>query len=321
MAEEREKQRSFLGSTPFQRLFNQHKVKEVKQDLRSQKMDEECTFKPTINNYSGTSIEKTSFEERNRRFQSRLARLQEGVRQKAEVKETFDSQTGKPLFYPSTGRAPTADRNQTKLPIGDYLYSHRPTTIEGGRTPSKEPKGHEIKLSEKSQMFLERKYRNRLEEVFYELDSDQDGFISASNIDINPIEPFTLEVIASVLCSMEESDKVLTKEAFVSETLPIIKGLSIIDRDRFLSGSNTTNQVEETESYSFKPEINKKSTEIVRSKRPIGDFNVLYEKLMNEKKMKEDKIRKEQEKKRELELQDCSFRPMISKKATRATKK
>ena len=44
IAEERDKQRSFLGSTPFQRLFNQHKVKEVKQDIRSQKMYEYCDF-------------------------------------------------------------------------------------------------------------------------------------------------------------------------------------------------------------------------------------------------------------------------------------
>ena len=72
-----------------------------------QHSDEECTFKPSINNYSGTALERTSFEERNRKFQSRMNRTHD--RQKSEAKEVFDPQTGKPLFHPATGRAPAQD--------------------------------------------------------------------------------------------------------------------------------------------------------------------------------------------------------------------
>jgi len=119
-------------------------------------------------------------------------------------------------------------RNHQRLPIGDYLYQRGLSQQMAALNNSviKENKNLDssvLRSNEKYQAVLDKGAKTRLEDIFYELDSDNDGFISASNIDINPLEAYALQTIAPVLCTMEELEITLNKEEFVSEGMRLLK--------------------------------------------------------------------------------------------------
>jgi len=80
-----------------------------------------------------------------------------------------------------------------------------------------------LSSNENYQTVLDKGAKARLEDIFYELDDDHDGYISASHIDINPIEAHALQVIAPVLCTMEELEQALDKEEFVNECMKLLQ--------------------------------------------------------------------------------------------------
>lgn len=99
-------------------------------------------------------------------------------------------------------------RNTHNLPIGDYLYLNK---LE------KEQKKHELitkeireleeskaKSNEKSTAIFETIKAKKIEEYFNLMDSDQDGEISASKIEISRLPIFVLEKLAPLLCEMEQ---------------------------------------------------------------------------------------------------------------------
>jgi len=158
-------------------------------------------------------------------------------------KDTHDPSTGKPLFRPSTGRGPMGQvkkkitsslfisfkRNHQKLPIGEYLYQRSLTQQASNLNNSamKDSKIFDTSLLRSNEKYqggaLDKGAKARLEDIFYELDDDRDGYISASNVDINPIDALDLQVIAPILCNMEELEQTLTKDDFVNEALLLIK--------------------------------------------------------------------------------------------------
>ena len=138
---------------------------------------------------------------------------------------------------------------------------------------------------DKNQAMLDNTAKTKFERIFYDLDSDHDGYISATNIDINPVEPDVLQVIAPLLCAMEEAEQVLSLDEFVDQALLHLKGLDSFQRNRFIYGAKFNSYNEEpVENYTFKPEINKKSVELAKNKRPTGgDLVTMYDKQMREK--------------------------------------
>jgi len=278
-----------------------------------------------------------SFEERNKKFVQRSKKIEEINKHK----ERYDPKTGKPLFHPQTGRGPAGDRNQQRLPIGDYLYN-KPTQavaisqaitqsnnantdqninkeVRNKAEPTVMKANGNVSGSDKYQIILDNTAKTKFERIFYDLDSDHDGYISATHIDINPIEPDVLQVVAPLLCSMEEMEQSLSLDEFVEQALIHLKGLPSSQRNRFIYGAKFNSHHEEEdnpENFSFKPEINKKSVELAKNKRPSGgDLVTMYDKQMREKLAREQRLKMEQERKQQQELQDCSFRPVVNKKS------
>ena len=62
------------------------------------------------------------------------------------------------------------------------------------------------KINENSAAIVQQIHHKRLAYIFAELDSDQDGFISAKKISIDSIKEDVLEVIMPVLFEMEEME-------------------------------------------------------------------------------------------------------------------
>ena len=54
------------------------------------------------------------------------------------------------------------------------------------------------------------------------LDSDQDGKISANQIDITNIQYEALETFAPLLCKMEEDNTILDENGFIKEAIKLL---------------------------------------------------------------------------------------------------
>ncbi len=119
---------------------------------------------------------------------------------------------------PVTGRPPKIERNTASLPIGDYLYSQsrvRDEKKEVKRRQAEEKKigGGTQLIKEESRRLVENMKMASYQKLFDMLDSDQDGIITAKDVDIscmcvshiNPVvvPQDALTLITPVLCDME----------------------------------------------------------------------------------------------------------------------
>ena len=109
-------------------------------------------------------------------------------------------------------------RNPEKIPIGEYLYKKK-DEINRNKEKLIEKSKKEIELArahsiEKSESILENIKFKKLEEIFNCLDSNQDGYISAQEIEIGNLSTEILEAFAPLLCEMEQMNFSLNFEMF-----------------------------------------------------------------------------------------------------------
>jgi Ca2+-binding EF-hand superfamily protein len=69
--------------------------------------------------------------------------------------------------------------------------------------------------NEKSHQIIETIKRKKIIEIFKLLDSDGDGYISSTKIDIASVGTDILEAFAPLLCEMEELNQTLSLEDFL----------------------------------------------------------------------------------------------------------
>jgi len=296
----------------FTKLFIDHKARQEHCEYKASFYPEECTFTPAINPNSHDLADQTNFEKRSRRFSAKVNKL-ENLRRQKEESELFDPQTGQPFFRPSVGRPPREGSREKKA-IGDHLYNRRfekeniqrelyereQRTMEAGM----------VRSSEKSQIIMAQIQRKRLQEIFNCFDSDEDGYISSSKIDITSVGTDVLEAFAPLLCEMEELNHTLNLFEFVEAAEKLLKTLPVHERDNLVLPRKTERKSVGPE-YSFHPEINQRSAKMAQNLRPYGNFDAVYEQYIQEKKAQEDRIKYEQTKQKEKELKECSFKPTL----------
>jgi hypothetical protein len=142
------------------------------------------------------------------------------------MEEVIDSKTGQPYFHPQTGRGPKNNRpHPTQL--GDYLYNQRFEAENKQRDLlEKEQRTLEAnmaKSNEKSHQIMESIKRKKLNEIFRLLDSDGDGYISSTKIDIGSVGTDILEAFAPLLCEMEELGQTLSLQDFLEAAEKLLK--------------------------------------------------------------------------------------------------
>ena len=80
-----------------------------------------------------------------------------------------------------------------------------------------------VRSSEKSHMIMENIQKKRLREIFSLFDSDEDGYISSSRIDITTVGTEVLEAFAPLLCEMEELNHTLSLSEFIEAAERLLK--------------------------------------------------------------------------------------------------
>ncbi len=174
-----------LGSK-FEFLFEDAKRRHnCQQRMKEIVADTECTFHPNIQQ---SQAQRTSVSSRHAGNSSFL-----GGKSRSVAPETaeVDPSTGQAFFRPKVGRAPKNDRNLACLPIGDYLYAQnkrKGEKIEKKReeevTRAKQGCNSSY-VREESKRIVEGKKTETFTEIFYLLDNDADGIISAKSVNIS----------------------------------------------------------------------------------------------------------------------------------------
>jgi hypothetical protein len=107
-----------------------------------------------------------------------------------------------------------------------------------------------------------------LEEVFEKLDSDNDGEISSSKLDIEPLSARLLEFFKPLFWEMQESEVVMTKEQFVIYSLRLYERLNPTERRALLDENKSYERKQENyeEDYTFAPYISNRSKALAGGK-------------------------------------------------------
>eukprot|EP01017_Pseudomicrothorax_dubius_P019728 TRINITY_DN2168_c0_g1_i1.p1 TRINITY_DN2168_c0_g1~~TRINITY_DN2168_c0_g1_i1.p1 ORF type:complete len:546 (-),score=153.67 TRINITY_DN2168_c0_g1_i1:128-1705(-) len=293
----------------FEALFEDWKVQaERKKQLTAEVMRSECPFQPTLQTRKGTL---PSFMERREKELEERAEKARKMQEEQQLLGEYDVVTGQKLFNPVIIRRSPKGRNEGRLPIGDYLYkkseeySRRKRELVERDTRSRFEA--RARSNERSAAMVEDLRRRRLMDIFAMLDSDGDGQISASKVDITGLPTDILELFAPLLCELEEVGEFLNVEDFIASSERLMKTLSQAERDRIILGPRRSPRKED---YSFKPEINERSAKIAEPLRPYGKKE-LYDVYIEERKNFEERMRELQEQKEEQQLRECCFHPIL----------
>ncbi|EAR82227.2 hypothetical protein TTHERM_01248860 (macronuclear) [Tetrahymena thermophila SB210] len=164
---------------------------------------------------------------------------------------------------------------------------------------------------------MEKKKRQRFEEIFILLDSDKDGLISAQNISIQDLPDEILVIIAPLLYELEDMDAELTLLEFMDAFERLFKQLSLIDKNKLLLFDTYQKwQYEKIQLHqkdaNFQPQINPQSEIIAQISRPERGSENLYDLYKEKDRICEEKLmQKRREKENEIN-QQCTFHPNIN---------
>lgn len=170
----------------FTRLFEDSKRRiQEREKLFISKAKNECTFKPNttftkdyirISPTNKNVIERLTIDKRLTNF-----------------KHYEDLNEIKIEYKPKTGRAPKNIRNSAGLPIGDYLYSQSKVKQENYEKIRKlenekyKKSSNSAIIKEESRKLVENMKNLSFQKIFELLDSDEDGIITAKDVDITSI--------------------------------------------------------------------------------------------------------------------------------------
>ncbi|KAL4481952.1 hypothetical protein ABPG74_008041 [Tetrahymena malaccensis] len=164
---------------------------------------------------------------------------------------------------------------------------------------------------------MEKKKRQRFEEIFILLDSDKDGLISAQNISIQDLPDEILVIIAPLLYELEDMDAELTLLEFIDAFERLFKQLSLIDKNKLLLFDTYQKWQQEKIQFhqkdaNFQPQINPQSEIIAQISRPERGSENLYDLYKEKDRICEEKLmQKRREKENEIN-QLCTFHPNIN---------
>jgi hypothetical protein len=209
-----EKSRFMDDDVPHhEQLFRQSKVHNERMKYFEDAMNHRYPFQPQVNQYAAGSSQLLDMS-----FYTRLNYYeQEGDYKRTKLLNTYANSFGgygtnfkdpmdpegdyapPELFHPRTGRSP-ANRNLNNMPVGMYLYEK---AFINQRKKDILKEEHESEIKQKrlvknttlmSEKIVDSIKFKRLEEIFDLLDSDNDGVISNSKIDISRLPTEILKI-------------------------------------------------------------------------------------------------------------------------------
>jgi len=188
-----------------------------------------------------------------------------------ENREKIDQENAECTFRPKINEVPSTVKNRAQgKKLGEYLYNvHK--EVSDKITKKKEEEEQKLrKMSnkkftrEKSVVLLGKAEREKLTEIFNALDSDQDGKISASKIDITRIfcdfgakflkielSLKLLDLFTPLLSEMEAKNEELNCEEFVNTAYEHYKTLNTYDKKAIFDFKRRFRGLEDIPKHTF----------------------------------------------------------------------
>lgn len=234
----------------FEFLFEDSKRRKDQKDILYSKIpDLECTFHPDIRSTQDTVSKHKSQTPHNPKNRT----------------HNYLMDSEKNLFKPKVGRKPKNERNINNLPIGEYLFGlknmqeQKKTLLNIGNDNEKQlfKKGlikyyknlqytdnfsgspyNSSFVQEESKKIVENRKQANFAEFFKILDDDDDGIISATNINLKGLTEDIMEIYAPLLLEIEEKDQFLNQEDFIKASTKLYRTLTIKEKDILLGFGN-----------------------------------------------------------------------------------
>jgi len=238
----------------------------------------------------------------------------------------IDPNTGKSLFIPQIGRPPLIERNVEKMPIGNYLYITQKKIESNKKKLNKEM---EIMKNEnfeqnytlsKSNELIEEMKKKSINIIFDILDSDHDGKISHSRLNLDNLPYEISSIFSRLFKEMKESKCVLNKEEFIMASNNLFNLISIQEKGAFLRFHKETWNKQPMSEIPFRPIINSKSKQIASKIRGNVTNKELPEILLDNHQKLQVKLNSLRTLKNDKETNECTFKPSIHKKEDRVQK-
>ena len=141
------------------------------------------------------------------------------------LRQSVDSQTGQQLFRPQTGKSAQGREQEVRSEggISNYLYNkHKMKEQAQKQQKLKHEQAYTQRVeAEKdqaknkiSEMLLEQKINQQLEELFSAFDADQNGYITSEEVNLDLVSAQILEIFTPLFVEMENLNETLTREEF-----------------------------------------------------------------------------------------------------------
>ena len=104
--------------------------------------------------------------------------------------------------------------------------------------------------------------------VFEVLDSDNDGTISANNMDVESLNANLRDFFHPLIVEIHEKGIRLGREDFIESSLKLYEKLTPTQRNSLIEAGKITDRSSQDEDYSFRPSISERSEELARHVRP-----------------------------------------------------
>ena len=224
----------------------------------------------------------------------------------------MDVLTGQTLFHPRVGRSPKKPRRPENVPVGEYLYKMRSSSRPKSQYA---PEKVDVTSASKdvSLRLLQKKRRVRYQEIFEELNPDENQEISASRVVVEELDRDVLLIIAPLLEELESLKVTLNFAEFEEAMDALVKTLNPEQKAKLLCYAKREKggQTEDT----HKPLTNVYSgSERFRQRRQTP----FYKRIMEHKQQIQEKLEAQKLLKEEKELKECSFQPKTIPYAARS---
>ncbi|KAK3241526.1 hypothetical protein CYMTET_48723 [Cymbomonas tetramitiformis] len=296
-------------------LFQDAERRKIRQEEYMNWMSDDHTFQPnaysrhtTGSNVggSGTLVDHSHVVERltsaDKRRELRLSQLRESL-------ET-DASTGQKLFKPVTGRAPQFGRNNSALPIGEFLYSIRhefddkKEYIAERERQSIDTEANRVYAGSRSRAIVVRMKQRMFKKLFKTLDDDGDGRIfleealEKSNL--------SLELVHDLEeCLQLRGPDPIDLNEFQALMEHVLGGIKTGPRNYLVPEVRK----DDHDNFTFKPRVNRYSKMLASRRR--GKHQPVYEALLQDKAAADRRLEELKEMQTEQDLQECTFRPKL----------
>ena len=222
-------------------------------------------------------------------------------RLKEELEKPVDPVTGQAFFHPKTNdKGPTAR---------DTRPAHERLSVPKSRQVCSEPASKRAPaVSEASLSLVQDARKRQVQKLFRLLDSDRDGLISSSTVDVGALSDRAFLLLEPFWLYLRDSQVDMSQAEFEQRVGTLVEGLSVEEKHFLLNG--VEREQVPSEPVVREPQFSSLSLALAADRYMEADA---YTRQMEEWRGLQERMQLQRQEKLAKELEQCSFRPRTTK--------